>query len=156
MIRNTPSQRWSSHNYYDESASEGYDRNQLNEDLYYQVFDESTEYVWTKEGIFSVSGWDDDLELSKLDDYESKQAYLILVKDMLENNYNEFILHKGKINEYWVANYQICEEVIYKVTWNEEICEHLFKEATLDECQWVLLQAFKSIEDVKKWKERTK
>ena len=153
---NTPSQRWSSHNYYDESASEGYNRNQLNEDLYFQVFDGSTEYVWTKEGIFSVSGWDDDLQLTELDEDESKQAYFSLIKDMLENNDNEFILHKGSVNEYWVANYQICELVIYKFTWNEELCEHEVEEATLKECEWVLEQASKSIEMVKEWKERTK
>ena len=153
---NTPSQRWSSHNYYDNSASEGYHRSQLDEDIYFQVFDKSTEYVWTKEGIFSVSGWDDDLQLTELDEDESKQAYFSLIKDMLENNDNEFILHKGSINEYWVANYQICENVIYKVTWNEELYEHEFEEATLSECEWVLEQAKGTIEDVKKWKERTK
>jgi len=153
---NTPSQRWSSHNYYDESPSNGYDRNQLNDEYYYQVFDGNTEYVWKEDGVFSVSGWDDDLDLIELGEDESKQAYFVLVKDMLENNDNEFILHKGEINEYWVANYQICEDAINKVTWNEELCEHEFEEATLDECQWVLEQADKTIEDVKKWKERTK
>ena len=114
---NTPSQRWSSHNYYKEYAD------------YEEQVDETP---------------------------KSNEEYFSLVKDMLENNDNEFILHKGSINEYWVANYQICENVIYKVTWNEELYEHEFEEATLSECEWVLEQAKGTIEDVKKWKERTK
>jgi hypothetical protein len=111
---NTPSQRWSSHNYYKEYAEQ---------------VDESP---------------------------KSNQEYFSLVKDMLENNDNEFILHKGSINEYWVANYQICESEIYRVTWNEDLCEHEFKEATLKQCEWVLEQACKSIEMIKKWKEGRK
>lgn len=153
---NTPSQRWSSHNYYTESSSEGYERSQLESEMIHQVFDGNAEYVWTEEGIFSVKGWDDDLDLTELDEDESKEAYFLLVKDLLEKNDNEFILHKGEINEYWVANYQICEETINKVTWNEELCEHEFEEATLDECKWVLKQAEKSIEMVEKWNESRK
>lgn len=153
MLKGLPSQRFSSHNYYTESSSEGYERSQLESEMFYQVFDGSIEYVWTEQGIFSVKGWDDDLDLTELDEDESKEAYFLLVKDMLEKNDSEFILHKGSINEYWVGNYQICDSVIYKVTWNEEDCEHEFEEATLNECEWVLKQAEKSIEMVKKWNE---
>ncbi len=153
---NTPSQRFSSHNYYDESPSNGYDRNQLNEEYYYQVFDGNTEYVWKEDGIFSVSGWDGDLDLTELDEEESKEAYFVLVKQTLENDENEFICHKGEINEYWVANYQICEERIYKVTWNEEDCCHDYEEATPKECEWVLDQANASIENCKAYREGRK
>jgi hypothetical protein len=114
---NTPSQRWSSHNYYTETSE---DENEVDQTP------------------------------------KSNEEYFSLVKDMLENNDNEFILHRGKINEYWVANYQICEEVIYKYTWNEELCEHESEEATLEECQWVLDQAEKTIEMIKEWKESRK
>ena len=68
---------------------------------------------------------------------KSNEEYFSLIKDMLENNDSEFILNKGDVNEYWVANYQICESVIYKVTWNEEDCEHEWNEATIKECKWV-------------------
>lgn len=151
---NTPSQRFSSHNYYTESSSDDcYNRNDLESVMTHQVFDGAIEYVWTEQGIFSVKGWDDDLDLTELDEDESKEAYFILVKDMLEKNDNEFILHKGSINEYWLANFQISEETIKKVSWDEELCEHEFEEATLKECEWVLGQAIKSIEMVKKWNE---
>ena len=114
---NTPSQRFSSHNYYTETSN-------------------------------------DEDQLDKAP--KSNEEYFSLIKDMLENNDSEFILNKGDVNEYWVANYQICESVIYKVTWNEEDCEHEWNEATIKECKWVLKQAEKSIEMVKKWNESRK
>lgn len=137
----------------------------LENDAIYLVHDSSVDhsiyslkycFAFLEDGIFAVDGDSDNVQLRYINEDSTKYAYFLLVKDMLENNDSEFILNKGDVNEYWVANYQICESVIYKVTWNEEDCEHEWNEATIKECKWVLKQAEKSIEMVKKWNESRK